>query len=44
VIREHLEVLTSYLNLADQVTAPRTALAKLSEADAPAGGPDLGRS
>jgi len=39
-----VEVLTSYLSLADQVTALRTALAKLAGSDAPADEPDLGRS
>jgi hypothetical protein len=37
-----VELLTSYLNLADQVTALQTALAKLARPDAPADEPDLG--
>jgi len=37
-----VEVLTSYLNLADQVTALRTTLTTLARPDAPADEPDLG--
>jgi hypothetical protein len=36
--------MTSYLNLADQVTDLRTTLAKLAQPDAPADEPDLGGS
>jgi hypothetical protein len=39
-----VELLTSYLNLADQVTALRAALGKLAEPYAPADETDLGRS
>ena len=37
-----VEVLTSYLNLAAQVTELRTTLAKLAGPNAPADEPDLG--
>ena len=39
-----VDLLTSYLNLADQVTALRTTLAKLAHPEAPADEPDLGGS
>jgi hypothetical protein len=37
-----VEVTRAYLNLADQVTELRTALAKLARPDAPADEPNLG--
>jgi dihydrolipoamide dehydrogenase len=39
-----VEVMTAYLNLADQVTALRTALAMLAQPSARRDDPDLGRS
>jgi hypothetical protein len=38
-----VDLLTSYLNLSDQVSALRTALAKLARPDVPADEPDRGR-